>query len=356
MRRNPQRPPILAILALVLFLLVVLYFVAGRQLRNSKAHRLRLLAGFSERIENTVPDLAERFVRIARQTEKMGKVREYVNQIPYLTFLDEGPSLVPGVNGEERPKAAVDPNQTPGTKKSPPISKSCIELGTGDPPAVCIESVGRSLYLLYRGPGPKGATGSGPSSEEGPWRTVRARLDLEALLGPAVLPETFDSILAAEAESRRVLFQQGEPELRLTSLAPILEAAGDEPGANGEKKGALFALLSIFPLGVLAWPFLKLHLISPRQRLTRVDVAFLVLSTFSGCFLLALLVLDLPFYGSVRAQVDDQLEALGGELESGLFHELSDAYEQLESLQEQREQIQALDEGAADRMTRRGSS
>lgn len=400
-----------AILLLIGFLLAVLYFVASRQLKNSKVHRLRLLAGLSSRVEATVPDLVQRFVKIAETTPQAGDVRTYVDQLPYLSFLPEGADTLT--------EADLCPAVAPAAD-APPI------------PSIELQPLGRWVYLVFHGKRPKPVPdGADQNRCEGDLREVRARLDLDALLSPAVLPGSFDSILLADAADGRVLFQHGEPALQLTSLEVIagaLGTAGD--GGEGEKptKGLfgrapgtlgaaglmgnpatgsaslevaesryrlfvqpvelqlpplhneaskqpvqwvavgfvsqdrllsasftsspvlLFALLSIFPLGVLAWPFLKLWLVSGRQRLTRVDVAFLVMASLLGCFLLTLLVRDVAFYfGELEGRVDRQLETLAGRLETDLYAELDDAFDQLERLDRERGAIESKG-GGGDRL------
>lgn len=406
MSRNRQRPPIVAILFLIAFLVGVLYFVAGRQLTHSKTHRLRLLSGFSGRVEATVPDLAERFLRIAKGTEKMGAVQKYVDQIPYLTYLEEHSGL---------------------TYLEEHSGQSTTQLA--ERPQLTLDSGGSDLYLVYRGPGPEGS--------DGPLRTVRARLDLKDLLMPAALPGAFESILVAtggnaeQGEAGKILFQQGEPELRLTSLKVLFDAvssSGDDGASDAPTRGImrflrgekreigrkgllehpstasipmriaeeeylfffqpilvdlpllnaddpsppiswlaggivsrdrllsasfttsptlLFVLMSIFPLAVICWPFLKLWLVSPRQRITRLDVVFLLVSAALGCFLSTLLVLDLHFLGQTREQVDHQLDTLAQKIDKSFYRELGQAHAQLESLDSQaaKEAIRKLDLG-----------
>ncbi|MDY7093735.1 MAG: hypothetical protein SX243_12255 [Acidobacteriota bacterium] len=401
---NQKKPPIVAILFLVVFLMGVLYFVASQQLENSKAHRLRLLAGFSSRVEATVPDLAKRFERIAQTTSQQPKsaeetqrpespsdVERYVEQIPNLTYLSD----------RERDLETSE------------------KLSPRDLPALEIKPLGPDVYLVFRD---WSATCSEPPAPCRKVREVKAKLDLATLLEPAVLPETFDSILLAEAsEEGAVLFQQGEQELRLTSLGAVrsVEPGGDEDAQGGrlqsllgsdrwdigsrglsqtpstgslpievaeveyrfffqpvvlelpalKEEGSqppihwiaggfvardrllsasftsspilLFALLAIFPLGVLAWPFLKLWLISSRQRMTRLDVGFLVISSMVGCFLLTLLVLDLAFWHQMRQEVDSQLGDLAAKLEHNFERELGHAFDQLESFHGSLEKFKA---------------
>jgi len=419
MDSNRQKPPIVAILFLIVFLMGVLYFVASQQLKNSKTHRLRLLAGFGARVEATVPDLAQRFVRIAQETEDPEKVEDYVEQIPDLTFLplSEKREDATAPNGDvPSPSIAESPGETATEARDESVEKTHHYL--------TVKPLGQDVYLVYRGPGPSCFNEERRLIEPcGELRTVKARLDLEALLAPAVLPDAFDSILLAQAdEGGKVLFQEGEPELRLTSLASIQQGipeADEEPQgfparlfsaggrikigraglsgspttgsvpvevaeveyrlffqpvvlelpalqaeesqepihwvaggfvARGRLLSAsftsspilLFSLLAIFPLGVLAWPFLKLWLVSSRQRLTRLDVGFLVLSTLLGCFLITLMILDVAFWYQMRARVDDQLAGLAEKLEYRFQKELDQATSQLQSLNDNLCQFQEL--------------
>lgn len=412
MSRHRQRPPVVAILFLIAFLVSVLYFLGSRQLDNSKAHRLRLLAGFADRVESTVPDLAERFARIVEETERLplcperpegstpprspcreAKAEEYVEQIPNLSFVSDEES---GVSGE-----------------------SVV-------PAIELRPLGRDLYIIHRKRLDRGRLET--SGER--IREVRAKLDLEALLAPAVLPNVFESLFVAsmasepealggeERSSGAVLFQRGEPELRLTSLKPIFgtvdgmkededsrsfvrgqdletsmvdfpedPATGSIPVRVAETEYRLFLqpivlelphlrheqsprpvrwvaggfvsrdrllsaslttspvllglLLAIFPLAVVAWPFLKLWLVSPRQQIKRTDAVFLVLAMFLGCILIALLTLTLNLMARNRLEVDQRLEGLSQALEDGFWQELERAYWQLQALDDRtiREQI-----------------
>ena len=402
-----ERPPFLAIGFLIVFLLGVLYFVTTHQLRNAEMHRLRLMAGFADRVETTVSDLVGRFGRIAREAtrppeattdgrsdaadpeiereSRSRRVEIYLNQIPDLAYI--GPEDLG--NG------------------APDLLPATCEPANGSSPdtLLCLTPLGSDLYLTYR---------SGRPTV--PLRTVRARLNLEGALGSSILGDSFDTVFVATEEGT-VVVQHGEPELRLEDLELLLESragegesedsggllgrlGGDEaapgldrpprstrsrrveiagmeyqaflqpvrlelPAVRGERSPKppvwlvgglvsrerllsasftsspilLFVLMSIFPAGVLAWPFLKLWLMPRRQRLRRFDAAFLMLSSFVGCVVLSVLVLDLHWWFKLRRQVDEQLEGLAAHLETGFREEVADMVQQLEALGDRRETI-----------------
>ena len=405
-RSSRHRPPILAILFLLGFLFVMLYFIAAQQLRNAEIQRLRLLASFSDRIETIVEDIGVRFIRLARSESDRDSLRQYVEQIPNLEFVD---------------------------KKS---GKDLVEAETPGRQELRLKTVGPKLYLTFSGcRDPEATDDAGISTlseecesptetENGRWQEVRARLDLAAILGPLLLPQGFDSIAVATRDGR-VLFQGGEPELQLEDLSAIIEAeradAARREGlvaliapssrkmragihSDGEEilnpaSGALemriagidyqlflqpitphmpqlgeessqqpqswvvcgfvardrllsasftsspillVVLLSIFPLGVLAWPFLKFVLVSSRQRLRRRDAAILVLSSFLVCILGVLVVLDWDLYRQQRQTVEAQLRTLSEKIREGFRSEIGDIYQVLARLQGCREDLETV--------------
>ncbi|HSL83667.1 MAG TPA: hypothetical protein VLF66_12905, partial [Thermoanaerobaculia bacterium] len=98
----------------------------------------------------------------------------------------------------------------------------------------------------------------------------------------------------------------------------------------------LFLLVLLFPAGLVSWPFLKLWLISPRQRFTRLDVAFLLFATVLGLCLSTLLVLDLLFLWTTDRTIDDELEQLSAALDKSFRQELVRGYVQLEAFDDER--------------------
>ena len=104
----------------------------------------------------------------------------------------------------------------------------------------------------------------------------------------------------------------------------------------------MFLLLSILPVGLVIWPYLKLILISPRQRFTRMDFSFLVFSTILGISLFTLMVFGFLFFHGLFQQTDRQLKALSQTLENNIRRELGDVYQLLQELNKNRELIQRL--------------
>ena len=100
----------------------------------------------------------------------------------------------------------------------------------------------------------------------------------------------------------------------------------------------LFILVSILPLGIVTWPFLKLSLITRRQPFRRLDLAALVLATVLGVSLAALLVFDLLFLVRLHGSVDAQLRTLSGAIESRFRDELHDARSQLVQLNDREDE------------------
>ncbi|MCG8457606.1 MAG: hypothetical protein MI919_15130, partial [Holophagales bacterium] len=222
--------------------------------------------------------------------------------------------------------------------------------------------------------------------EEGA-RRVRAALDLESALAPMILPGIFDALLVAD-EAGTVIFRSGDPELvisrveqirgetgQLVSLASglprkeVVQLAGrrfvyfsqpitlhlaparkvppDEVrltafGLVAEDRMLsaslasspllLLGLVSVFPLGLLAWPILKLWLISPRQRFSRVDVAFLLSSSVVGLSLLTLFLFSVCFHYELRQVTDDQLRRLSRAVHGSFVRELAEIRSQLDTL------------------------
>lgn len=255
-------------------------------------------------------------------------------------------------------------------------------------------------------------------------RPYLARIELESVIEPMIIPGAFDSILLADHKGR-TLFQQGEPELRMLDLAPLVESAAEaedrqgvlarvrdllgrqDPGVGtaaierfieeqeerpielgartamvkveiagsdyyvflqpvspqlepppGHGAGEpvrwiaagiissenllsaglttspflLFILVSILPLGIVAWPFLKLSLITRRQPFHRLDLAALLFASVLGIALAALLIFDLLFLVHLHGDVDDQLEDLGFVVSDRFHKEILTARKQLVAL------------------------
>lgn len=409
-RSNRPRRPTFAIVLLVAFILLVFTFIGFRQVRSAEERRLRLLAGFANRIEATVPDLADRFRRIAGG-RCADQVADYLEVVPYVEHLTVQPSdrecPQPGSQGDSDDGAI--PDQTVGLR--------------ADNGAVTVRFC-RGGDCVYEG-------GVAPSElEDSAVTSAEARIDLAGVLEPMIIPGIFDSVVIAD-RSGQVLHQQGEAELKVAHLGALLGGPGEEgDGADEERPwiarwvdrasqagapflelvrgdsrpegspstgagdpGAttaivdtkiadasysvfvqpviltidaeegqptpeprrwvavgiisserllsagvttspilLFLLVSVLPLGLISWPFLKLALISRRQRFTRFDCAFLVLSTVLALSFGALLLVDGLFMTRVQQTIDAQLEELSGAISRSLKMELVDARLQLAAL------------------------
>jgi hypothetical protein len=85
-------------------------------------------------------------------------------------------------------------------------------------------------------------------------------------------------------------------------------------------------------LGVLIWPFLKLMLIGPKDRLRTADVYFLSFAILIGIFLLTSLGLYGYSYLHLEGQMDDQLQQLSKNIRHNFDEELGAGLKQLELL------------------------
>lgn len=445
-RSDRPRRPTFAIVLLVGFIAAVFAFIGFRQIRSAEERRLRLLAGFSDRVETTLSDLADRFGRVVTQ-RCAAHLDSYLALIPNLHHLETEPTGVPCSGGEEGAAgegSAATPAGGDGTGG---------DGGTEARGEIQLETEGPHVRLVYqreppaRAPGPEEAgavsdpqatgpsqdpTPPSPDGEESPRvrlaDTARVRIDLEALIEPMIIPGIFDSVMVTDAEGE-VLHRYGDPELKASSLADLLGKSesvdgkdedpdswkirlAEEGGSAGEyilellrtgsaREGPppgsgevtailetevahsdhavflqpitlklqpvegqdapppvhwiavglvssenllsagvttspilLFLLVSIVPLGLVIWPFLKLSLISRRQAFTRLDLASLVLAAVLGLSFLALLLLDGLFLLKLRGTVDEQLAELSHVIHRSLRLEVLDAHLQLAVLSE----------------------
>ncbi|MGD2114017.1 MAG: hypothetical protein PVG07_03130 [Acidobacteriota bacterium] len=405
-RAERPRRPTFAIILLVAFILLVFVFIGFRQVRSAEERRLRLLAGFANRIESTVPDLADRFRRIAAR-RCADQVADYLDLVPHVEHLTVQPSGVECQDGE----AELTGRET-------------VEVHTGDG-AVTIRFC-RTGDCTFDGG--KAELGSASRTVAG----AEARMHLADVLEPMIIPGIFDSVVIADW-SGRVLHQQGEPELKVTHLDALL--GGPAAGSGGEREGGepswlvrvaeqggkpgqlvlrvlegsgvlseapegpaggpgsataivhtkiadadhsvflqpvtlavepeagqpttepgrwvavgiisserllsagvttspilLFLLVSILPLGLITWPFLKLALISRRQPFTRLDCAFLVLASVLALSFGALLLVDGLFVTRIQKSIDRQLAELSEVISRSFRGELLDARRQLGEL------------------------
>lgn len=197
-----NRPPFLAITFFISFTLLLLWVVTYRQVREAERDRLRLLAGFGVRIESTVEELARRFlapVVIAEQDVIAGR---------------KAPCVVPGEILKHVPKLRGTP--LPAAKAS-------------DDPVELKADAGK-VFLTYRNEAPPGCASCPDPPKESLCLYSRA-VHLRSVFETVSLPQGFDKLLLATADGQ-VFFSHGEPELRVTHLAPLLQAAGDQAPAS----------------------------------------------------------------------------------------------------------------------------
>lgn len=426
--RSGQTPPISVIFLLVGFIVIAFSFIGFRQLRGAQERRLRLLASFGERVESTVADLADRFGRIMAVPEEGPQrdeegVKRYLDHVPHVSFIksfttasvcrDDSASgeaaggSVSLSTARSHPRLLYCPRAQPRPADG---SRAGVEAATG-------------------GEIPADGGGGGGSDSEPAFRGYLARIELQGLIEPMIIPGVFDSVLLAD-RTGEVLFQQGEPELRmldlgalipsseageksggLSSLRVLLESGSDSeavarllPEGEGERERLslgtrtamvqveiagsdyyaflqpvsprfepppgheggrapqwiacgiisaehllsaglttspflLFVLVSVLPLAAITWPFLKLGLITRRQRFSRLDLASLFLATVLGIALTALLVFDLLALARLHGNLDQQLESLAGALAGQFRSEVLTARRQLAALNAASEEL-----------------
>jgi hypothetical protein len=227
----------------------------------------------------------------------------------------------------------------------------------------------------------------------------RARLKLERILTEVVQRETngmaFDAILLATTEGR-VIFQQGDPELRLTRLDKLIEPGGNDrktpqfdalsratSAATADISGVKFRLFiqpccstlrqalqkpeptpdpgliicglvseekltysslaisfslmaltsAVILLAIFSWPFLKLTLIGEQQRVRMIDVALVGLCGLLGISLMTIFLLDLWAYSKLKDDLKKQLEEFSQNIEKNMREEVQLAYQQMKCLE-----------------------
>jgi len=84
---------------------------------------------------------------------------------------------------------------------------------------------------------------------------------------------------------------------------------------------------------VVSWPFVKLALIGPRQRVALLDVLLIGVSSLLILLLGTLYVLDVYSYWRLRSETDARLLVFSAEIQSNMRKELAAAYSQLVALQ-----------------------
>lgn len=257
--QSRPRPPILAIVLLVALTVTVLAVVTLRQLKSAEARRLRLLAGFSDRIESTVEDYTGHVVDVLGDIVPEGDTER--QRFAYVK------KEIDRRLGQLDPRyVEVRDLELPTTDGSHGTGGE-LESGSHAPEAAEIRLGADGLlgYITYRGPvpakvqrlreqtaearggTPRASAGGGPvkasgaetndsqtrrESETTPQQQqepppvhveVTVAVELEPILSRIRLSNLFDSVIIAEPDGT-VLVQQGEPELRTTTLLPLLEA------------------------------------------------------------------------------------------------------------------------------------
>lgn len=95
-------------------------------------------------------------------------------------------------------------------------------------------------------------------------------------------------------------------------------------------------LLLLFAISVLflAFPFLKLLIMGHRDRLTLMDILFLLISSFVGTGVLAFLILNWTGSEQIKEQRDQQLVSLSEQLIDNFSHELHAIVHQMKTLED----------------------
>lgn len=381
-------------MALVVLLVVAAFgALAFWQLRRAQGLRLRLLAGFSQAVEDEVEAVA-RSVSRSVGVQELTADRLVLN--PYVTYVESGPTGTCGAGAEGLGLRLL-------TAQASTYFRYCVPASDLSP------SVGPEVFAFE------------PSREEETERFLKGtvRLNLDSVVRSLVVPEGFDSVVVAGPRGQ-VLYQQGEPELRIGGLAAIVrsslggagsgqtgEPPSDENGSERRARGTigdlngllpdqapslsggtaiervtiaghdyyvfvqpiqafvppihpsvqaegtswaaigvasaesilvsgltrspslLLALFLLPPLALIAWPFLKLALIGPRQRFRRWDVLLLFGGTVLGIFLAVLLVFGYLFALRDEARTDERLERLSVAVNDSLAREIRAVHDDL---------------------------
>jgi hypothetical protein len=233
-----RRPPFFAILLLSSFLLLTLSFITFRQLRAGEANRLRLLAGFAEQVEATVPELVTRFVNTIAQSARGCVDGAAFEAIPNVEFVagpfSPGEQAFPGVKLIPRgTRVAIEHQQLYETDvveecrverearqessardnggTTPRSSGPSLDISIGDSTAA---AEGTALA----------ATGDVPETTNRMVARYVGRLDLAAIVEPLVIPDVFDLVVIARRQGSEVLFQRGNRELKMDRVNAAWES------------------------------------------------------------------------------------------------------------------------------------
>jgi len=85
---------------------------------------------------------------------------------------------------------------------------------------------------------------------------------------------------------------------------------------------------------LVGWSFLKMALVGPQQRVTKLDVLMLAASSVFGLALGTVLLLTIAAYARLSTDVDHQLRQLATRLNQSLTSEIEDAYSQTTAMAE----------------------
>ena len=97
----------------------------------------------------------------------------------------------------------------------------------------------------------------------------------------------------------------------------------------------LILFIFVALVGLLSWPFLNVAFSSPRQELSRAQVAAVLGATFFGCAALTFLLLDNNIYPTLEDDLDAELDLLSAHVETNFNAELAQARTQLLELNAQ---------------------
>jgi hypothetical protein len=85
---------------------------------------------------------------------------------------------------------------------------------------------------------------------------------------------------------------------------------------------------------LVGWSFLKMALVGPQQRVTKLDVLTLAAASVFGLALGTILLLTIAAYARLGADIDQQLAQLAAKLNQSLTREIEDAYSQTTAMAE----------------------
>jgi hypothetical protein len=96
----------------------------------------------------------------------------------------------------------------------------------------------------------------------------------------------------------------------------------------------LVLVTALIMLAIFSWPFLKLSLIGPQQRVRMIDVRLVALCGLLGLSLMTIFWLDFAVYHKLKVDNETQLIGFAEEIKANLRKEIEFAYQQLAFLEE----------------------